>query len=87
MAERALAFGSCAKGTARETGDADIAIALMPPQGKHDWAAGNLLALGPEWKKQLEAIVCRDVDLSWIRLDTDLDSEVRKTGKLLWIHA
>ena len=33
-------FGSRAKGVARASSDADIAIALVPPEGNHDWALG-----------------------------------------------
>ena len=80
-------FGSRARGTARANSDADIAIALMPPEEKHDWALGNLIDLGSEWKKQLDVIVGCGVDLRLIQPGTKLDCEVRTTGKLLWAHA
>ena len=42
-------FGSRAKGTARADSDVDIAIALMPAVGKHDWALGDYFALKSTW--------------------------------------
>ncbi len=80
-------FGSRVKGTARGNSDADIAIALMPRAGKHDWALGNFFDLDSEWKKQLDAIVGFDVDLRLILPGTKFDIEVRTTGKLLWACA
>lgn len=80
-------FGSRAKGTARANSDADIAIALMPRTGKHDWALGNFFCLDSEWKKQLDVIVGCDVDLRLILPGTKFDIEVRATGKLLWVYA
>lgn len=76
-------FGSRAKGTAGVGSDADIAIALMPPQGNHDWALGNLNDLHHEWVKQLVAIVGCKVDLRLLR-GSSFEAEVRTTGKLLW---
>jgi len=80
-------FGSRAKGTARLESDTDIALALMPPQGKHDWALGNYYDLRLQWKEQLEAIVGGKVDLQEIRPGTSFEVEVHATGKLLWPHA
>jgi predicted nucleotidyltransferase len=79
-------FGSRAKGTSRFDSDADIAVALMPAQGKHNWALGHYFAQEPQWKEQLEAIVGCKVDLCLILPDTSLDTEVRATGKLIWSH-
>lgn len=43
-------FGSRAKGTARPDSDVDLAVALMPASGDHDWALGNYFALHLNWK-------------------------------------
>ena len=56
-------FGSRARGDAREDSDVDIALALMPPDGKTDWALGAYYRFDREWKQQLEAIVGRHVSL------------------------
>ncbi|WP_456734138.1 nucleotidyltransferase family protein [Bradyrhizobium sp. USDA 3364] len=39
-------FGSRTKGTASATSDIDIALRLMPADGKHDWALGILTRPG-----------------------------------------
>jgi hypothetical protein len=67
--------------------DVDIALVLMPPEGKHNWALGNLCDFGDEWVKQLEAIVGCKVDLCQMQNDPSFDAEVRKSGKLLWARA
>jgi predicted nucleotidyltransferase len=77
-------FGSYAKGLARPESDADIAIALMPARGKHDWALGDYAFLKDDWKRQLEAIVGIDVHLYHIEPGTPLDEDARRTGVLLW---
>jgi predicted nucleotidyltransferase len=77
-------FGSRAKGNAQKHSDVDLAIVLMPPNGKHDWAAGNYIVLHGEWKRQLEAIVGRHVSLEAIESGSEGDAIVRETGKLLW---
>lgn len=77
-------FGSRARGNARENSDVDIALALMPPDGKHDWALGNYFALEGEWKQQLKAIVERDVSMAVIVPGEDADVRVRREGVLLW---
>lgn len=77
-------FGSRAKGTSQPDSDVDIAVALIPPQGKHNWALANYVDLKDQWQDQLHKIVCCEVDLCLILPDTTLDSEVRTTGKLLW---
>ncbi len=77
-------FGSRARGNARENSDVDIALALMPPDGKHDWALGNYFALEGEWKQQLKAIVERDVSMAVIVPGEDADVRVRREGALLW---
>jgi predicted nucleotidyltransferase len=75
-------FGSRATGKSRPESDVDLAVALMPAKGKHDWAAGNYVALHSEWKRQLEAIVGRHVSLEAISPGTDED--VRRSWVLLW---
>lgn len=77
-------FGSRAKGTSRLKSDADIAVALIPAQGKHNWAYAHYVEQKPQWKKQLKTIIGCRVHLCPILPDTSLDAEVRKTGKLLW---
>ena len=42
------------EGDAQEGSDVDLALALMPPDGKHDWALGNYFCFESEWKRQLE---------------------------------
>lgn len=77
-------FGSRAKGTSHPKSDVDIALALMPPNGKHDWALGNYFDFQAQWKCQLEAIVGRHVSLEVIEPCSLYDADVRNTGKLLW---
>lgn len=77
-------FGSRAKGTSRLDSDADIAIALMPSQGAHNWALATYIERKPEWIDQLRVIVGCEVDLCLIEPESSLDEEVRATGKLLW---
>lgn len=80
-------FGSRAKGTTRPDSHVDIAVTLMPAQDGHDWALGDYLAFSPAWQRSLEAIVGRHVSLTAIVPDTPGDTEVRKTGVLLWRRA
>jgi predicted nucleotidyltransferase len=47
-------FGSYAKGTEKPESDVDIAVALMPPKGDHNWALGAYFALHSDWKHELE---------------------------------
>jgi predicted nucleotidyltransferase len=64
-------FGSRANGSSRPASDVDIAVALMPAVGDHDWALGNFAALRhKEWQPQLEAIVGRHVSLEAVLPDT-----------------
>ena len=77
-------FGSRARGDAREDSDVDIALALMPPDGKTDWALGAYSILGDEWQAQLAAIVERGVSLEAIVPGTEPDVRVRRDGVLLW---
>jgi predicted nucleotidyltransferase len=78
-------FGSRARGDARPDSDVDIALALMPPDGKHDWALGNCFALEVEWKQQIKTIVAPlDVSLEPIVPGEDADARVRREGVLLW---
>ncbi len=77
-------FGSRARCETREASDVDIALALMPPDGKTDWALGAYFAFESEWKQQLKGIVERDVSIEPLVPDTDADVRLRREGKLLW---
>jgi predicted nucleotidyltransferase len=78
-------FGSRAQGRARPDSDVDLAVVLMPPDGKHDWAFGNYIALADgQWKPELEAIVGRHVSLEAVDPGSDEDAMVRRTGRRLW---
>jgi predicted nucleotidyltransferase len=77
-------FGSRATGKSRPESDVDLALALMPPNGKHDWALGNYFAFESKWKRQLEEIVGRHVSLEPLVPDTDADTTVRGSGVRLW---
>lgn len=77
-------FGSRARGDARPDSDVDIALALMPSEGDHDWALGAYLHLESEWRRQLKAIVQRDVSIAVIVPGEDADTRVRREGVLLW---
>jgi predicted nucleotidyltransferase len=77
-------FGSRADGRSRPNSDVDLALVLMPPNGKHDWAAGNYIALHSEWKRRLEKIVGCHVSLEAIDPGSEGDAEVRRTGVRLW---
>ena len=77
-------FGSRARGDSRPYSDVDIALALMPGDGRTDWAMGNYFALEGEWKRQLKAILQREVSLGVIVPGEDADVRVRREGILLW---
>jgi predicted nucleotidyltransferase len=78
-------FGSRAKGTSRPDSDVDIAVALMPPKGAHDWALGDYFASARDWRHELEkAVGRRHVSFTAIVPNTPGDAEVRTTGVLLW---
>jgi predicted nucleotidyltransferase len=77
-------YGSRARGDSREESDIDLAITLMPPIGKHDWAFGNYSALGDAWQRELETIVGRHVSLEAIVPGTGADVRIRRCGRLLW---
>jgi len=79
-------YGSRARGDSREESDIDLAIALMPPLGEHDWALGNYYALGDGWQRELETIVGRHVSLELIVPGTEPDVRVRRCGRLLWVR-
>jgi predicted nucleotidyltransferase len=80
-------FGSRARGDSRDASDVDLALALMPPDGKHDWALGAYFALETEWKRQLQAIVGRDVSIEPLVPGETSDVRVRREGVLLWARA
>ena len=80
-------FGSRARGDSRDDSDVDLALALMPPDGKHDWALGAYFALETEWKQQLQAIVGCDVSIEPLVAGEDSDARVRREGVLLWARS
>ena len=45
-------FGSRADGTSGPDSDIDIAIGLMPPAGKHNWAFANFLEFKGQWRRE-----------------------------------
>jgi predicted nucleotidyltransferase len=53
-------FGSRARGDARES-DVDIALALVPGDGRTDWALGNYFAFEGEWKRQKQSAPSRRI--------------------------
>lgn len=77
-------FGSRAKGAPRPDSDVDIAVALMPPSGKTNWALAAFVEFFEDWKSELRAAVDWDVDLVAIGKDFEMDTIVRSTGILLW---
>jgi predicted nucleotidyltransferase len=83
-------FGSRAQGGSRQDSDVDLALALMPPTGKTDWALGAYFAAAEDkWKPQLQEIVRRDVDLEVMIPDpppgqSDWNAMVRCFGVRLW---
>jgi predicted nucleotidyltransferase len=78
-------FGSRATGGSQPDSDVDLAIALMPADGSHDWALGNFFSLHKkQWQPELESIVGRHVSLEAIIPGTDEDASVRRVGALLW---
>jgi predicted nucleotidyltransferase len=77
-------FGSRARGASRPDSDIDIALALMPPSGKHNWALAAYVESFDEWKSELRQIVEWDISLVAIGPDFEMDTIVRTTGILLW---
>jgi predicted nucleotidyltransferase len=78
-------FGSRARGNSRPESDVDLALALMPGDGRTDWALGNYFALEGDWKRQLKATVAPlDVSLGVIVPGEDADVRVRREGVLIW---
>jgi predicted nucleotidyltransferase len=77
-------FGSRARCEAQDESDVDLALALMPPDGKTDWAFGAYVALDKEWRQQLEAIVGRHVSLEPYVPNSPIDVVIRREGVLLW---
>jgi predicted nucleotidyltransferase len=81
-------FGSRAQGCWRPESDVDLALVLTPPKGKDNWALANWFSpASSKWKRQLEEIVGRDVDLEAMVPSApgpDYDSMVRCFGIRLW---
>src|SRR5262245_53403386 len=77
--QRSWLFGSRARGDARPESDVDIALALVPGDGRTDWALGNYFAFEGDWKRQLKTIVApHDVSLGVIVPGEDADVCVRR---------
>jgi predicted nucleotidyltransferase len=77
-------FGSRAKGTARADSDHDLAIELRPKIKDHDWAFGDFICEGDNWKVQLRDIVRGDVSLVGFRDDLPGRFDPRIDGICLW---
>jgi predicted nucleotidyltransferase len=77
-------FGSRGRGDARENSDVDIALAMMPGDGRTEASLGAYLHLEVEWKQQLKAIVGHDVSIGVIVPGEAADERVRREGVLLW---
>jgi len=76
-------FGSRAKGTAKPDSDLDVGIYLMPKE----WAMGTYVALvGRKWEKELGAALGATVNIRMVMPGTELDMEVKATGKRLWVR-
>jgi predicted nucleotidyltransferase len=79
-------FGSRAKGTSEPESDIDIALALMPPDGKTNWALAAYVESFDDWKTELGAAVNWSVSLVAIGPKFEMDDIVRTTGIVLWRH-
>ena len=77
-----IAFASC--GFSAVEPRVDVAIGLMPPTGKHNWAIAAYVEFFEDWKSDLRKAVHWDVSLTAIGPGLDMDAEVRDTGMLLW---
>jgi predicted nucleotidyltransferase len=76
-------FGSRAKGTSEAGSDIDIALALMPPSGKTNWALAAYVESFEDWKTELRAAVDWPVSLVAIGPNFEMDDTVRTTGIVL----
>jgi len=79
-------FGSRAKGTARADSDIDVALALMPPTGKTNWALAAYVESFDDWKAELRDAIDWEIELVAIGPDFEMDQEVRTTGVRLWVR-
>ncbi|MET4236274.1 putative nucleotidyltransferase [Bradyrhizobium sp. I1.8.5] len=77
-------FGSRAQGTPRPDSDYDLALELMPANGKHDWAFGDFVALGDGWKLELASVVEAEVSVIAFRDDLPMRFDPRINGVMLW---
>ena len=77
-------FGSRAKGTSKAESDIDIALSLMPPDGKTNWALATYVELFDDWKAELGAAVNWPVSLVAVGPKFEMDDTVRTTGIILW---
>jgi predicted nucleotidyltransferase len=77
-------FGSRAKGTSDPDSDIDIALTLMPPSGKTNWALAAYVEAFDDWKAEFRAAVNWSVSLVAIGPKFEMDDTVRDTGIVLW---
>jgi len=77
-------FGSRAKGTSEPESDIDVAVALMPPDGKTNWALAAYVESFEDWKSELRAAVNWPISLVAIGPKFEMDDTVRTTGIALW---
>lgn len=80
-------FGSRARGDSRPDSDIDLAILLMPPSGKTNWAYGDYCGLGDQWKQQLITMLGRHISLEAICAGSDGYDVVMREGYCLWSRA
>jgi predicted nucleotidyltransferase len=82
-------FGSRAHGDATDDSDIDLAIALMPREGRTDWALSDYTRLGDDWQRELARLVGRHVSLEAVRPNSDpeKDDMVRGNWHCLWARA
>jgi predicted nucleotidyltransferase len=73
-------FGSRAKGTSDQESDVDLAIYLMPPDGKTNWALGVYTALGDQWQRELASVIGRCVSLEAVIPGTPEEVEIHALG-------
>src|SRR5262249_2478273 len=74
-------FGSRVKGTPEPDSDLDVGVYLVPK----GWAMGTYTALSRKWEEELGAALGVTVHLGAVEPGTELDTEVRTTGKCLWV--
>ena len=77
-------FGSRAKGGSRPESDVDLAIVLMPPSKRTDWALASYFEFGDDWQRELSAALGQHVSLEALLPGSPQDRMVRSTGVQVW---